>query len=29
MSLLDGISLGLAVGLFVYLSVALLRTDRQ
>ncbi|CAM5383493.1 MULTISPECIES: K(+)-transporting ATPase subunit F [Pseudomonadaceae] len=29
MSLLDGISLGLAAGLFVYLAAALLRADRQ
>jgi len=29
MSVLDGVSLLLAVGLFIYLLVALLRTDRN
>ncbi|MBD9484181.1 K(+)-transporting ATPase subunit F [Pseudomonas sp. PDM14] len=29
MSILDGVSLGLASGLFIYLLVALLRADRS
>ena len=29
MSILDGVSLGLALGLFIYLLVALLRAGRQ
>ncbi|MBB2496104.1 MULTISPECIES: K(+)-transporting ATPase subunit F [Pseudomonadaceae] len=29
MSILDGLSLGLAAGLFIYLLVALLRADRS
>lgn len=29
MSILDGVSLGLAVGLFIYLLAALLRAERS